>query len=173
MITMNACLMYIYVPTPLTLQINQLTMLYGQKFVDPFYTQVVLFHTVATNVEAHGCIGCLFAVPLPLAFTGTTRTKPVPACQCPYKASSMKTWIAMVGVSGLHRALTPTPLKIFKINWNTDFTPGLLARHQYLTSLMLCWLNGQIPTAMLQNLAENLSRSVEDIIIANGGRNLE
>ena len=43
---------------------------------------------------------------------------------------------------GLHRALTLTPLNTFGRNWNADCEPGLLVRHQYLTSQMLFWRNG-------------------------------
>ena len=40
-------------------------------------------------------------------------------------------------LTGLHRALTSTPLNTFGMNWNTDCEPGLIAKHQCLTSLML------------------------------------
>lgn len=42
-----------------------------------------------------------------------------------------------------------------RMDWNTDYIPGLLAGLQCLSSLMLFWLKGQIPLAMAQNLEEN------------------
>ncbi|KAK3573071.1 hypothetical protein QTP86_012282 [Hemibagrus guttatus] len=46
---------------------------------------------------------------------------------------------------GLHRALTSTSLNTSGINWNAYYVPGLFAQQQCLTSLMLLWMNGQVP----------------------------
>ena len=43
--------------------------------------------------------------------------------------------------SGLHRALTSTPLNTFGMNWNVDCKPGLLTQYQCLTSRILFRLN--------------------------------
>jgi hypothetical protein len=45
-------------------------------------------------------------------------------------------------LTGLHRALTSTPSNTFKMNWNANCEPGLIAHLQCPTSLMLLWLNG-------------------------------
>lgn len=44
--------------------------------------------------------------------------------------------------SGLQRAQTSILLNTFRINWNVICAPGLLTRHQNLTSVMLFWQNG-------------------------------
>lgn len=56
--------------------------------------------------------------------------------------SSMKTWLAKVVV----KTLTATLMNTFGMNWNADCVPGLLERHQRLTSLMLLWQNGNKST---------------------------
>ena len=54
-------------------------------------------------------------------------------------------------LTGLHRALTSSPLNTFGMNWNANCEPCLIAQHQSPTSLMLFWLNGSkspnVPTS--------------------------
>jgi hypothetical protein len=45
-------------------------------------------------------------------------------------------------LTGLHRTLSSTPSNTFGMNWNADCEPGVIAKHQCPTSLMLSWLNG-------------------------------
>ena len=45
-------------------------------------------------------------------------------------------------LTGLHRALTSTPLNTFRMNWSADCEPGLIAQHQCPTLLMLLELTG-------------------------------
>ena len=71
-------------------------------------------------------------------------------------------------LTGLHRALTSTPLNTFGMNWNSNYEPGLIALHQCPTSLMLLW-HQSVPAAMFQLLLEILPRRVEAVIAANGG----
>jgi len=61
--------------------------------------------------------------------------------QCTKKCPSGQCWMSL-GI-GPHRALTYSPMKSFGMNWNEDCEPDLLAQHQYLTTEMLCWTNGQ------------------------------
>jgi hypothetical protein len=55
-------------------------------------------------------------------------------------------------LTGLHRALTSTPVNTFGINWNADCEPGLIAQHQGPTSLMLLWLNGSKSPQQCSNI---------------------
>ena len=74
-------------------------------------------------------------------------------------------------LTGLHIALTSTPSITFGMNWNTDCEPGLIAQHQYPTSLMLLAEWKQVPAAMFQHLVESLPRKVKAVIAAMGGTN--
>lgn len=47
---------------------------------------------------------------------------------------------------GLHISLISNPQKTFGITWNTNCMPGLFVQHKCSISLMLLWLNAQIPT---------------------------
>ena len=49
---------------------------------------------------------------------------------------------AWKNLTGLHRALTSTPLNTRGMNWNTNCKSGLIAQHQCPTSITLLWLNG-------------------------------
>ena len=55
-------------------------------------------------------------------------------------------------LTGLHRALTSTPLNTFGMNWNADCEPGLITQHQCPTSLMLLWLNGSKSPQQCSNI---------------------
>lgn len=44
-------------------------------------------------------------------------------------------------LTGVRRALTSTLFSTFRIKWNTNYEPGLFARHQRLTALLLLGLN--------------------------------
>lgn len=46
--------------------------------------------------------------------------------------------------STIQNAIVCCSIKI-SLYWNADSTPGLLAQHQCLTSLMCFWLNGKFP----------------------------
>lgn len=59
---------------------------------------------------------------------------------------------------------------LYYVPWNRyEYYSCLLAPHQFLTSLILLWLIGQIHTATLQSLVEILPRGVAVIIIAKRG----
>ena len=62
---------------------------------------------------------------------------------------------------GLHRALTSTSSNTFGTNWNADCEPGLIAKHQCPTSVILVTEWRQVPAAMFQHLVESLPRRVE------------
>ena len=68
----------------------------------------------------------------------------------PYRNGlSRSTWKNM---TGLHRALTSTPMNTFGMNWNANCEPGLIAQHQWPTSLMLLWLNGSKSPQQCSNM---------------------
>ena len=67
--------------------------------------------------------------------------------------------------TGLYRALTSTPSNTFGMIWNAVCEPGLIAKHQCPTSLMLLWLNG----SKFQHLVESIPRIVKAVIAAKGG----
>lgn len=86
------------------------------------------------------------------------------------------TWLAVVGVEELKSLAQSPALKPPKILWDKfelRLHPGLLTRHEFLTSLMLMWLNRQIPTEMIQSLVESLLRGVEAITATKGWLSLE
>ena len=70
-----------------------------------------------------------------------------------HKARAIQKWfVKWKNLTGLHRALTSTPSKTFRMNWNADCAPGLIAQHRCPTSLMLVDEWKQVPTAMFQHL---------------------
>lgn len=86
------------------------------------------------------------------------------------------TWLAVVRVEELKSLAQCPALKPPKILWDKfelRLHPGLLTRHKFLTSLMLIWLNRQIPTEMIQSLVESLLRGVEAITATKGWLSLE
>lgn len=139
--------------------------MYGQKYADtwPSHTYVVLPQTIATKLEADICMKYIFIwltvyslwnEELQLFQHDTT----VPV----HQASFMSTWVAEVGVEILecpwvHKALTSTWLNIFGMNWNTDFTPGLLIQHQCPIILTLLWRN--LPSHAVKSSGKPLQRS--------------
>ena len=71
-------------------------------------------------------------------------------------------------LTGLHTALTSTPLNTFGRNWNTNCEPGLITQHQCPTTALVAeWK--QVPAAMFQHLAESLPRRVEVVRAAKRG----
>ena len=91
----------------------------------------------------------------------------------PFSAGPYRNCLSRSGwknLTGLHSALTSTPSNTFRMNWNTYCEPGLIAKNQCPTSLMLLCLNvrKQVPAEMFQHLVESLSRRVEAVITAKG-----
>ena len=72
-------------------------------------------------------------------------------------------------LTGLHRVLPSTPSNTFGMNLKADCEPGLIAKHQCPTLLILMAEWKQVPAAMFQHLVESFPRRVEAIIAAKGG----
>lgn len=65
-----------------------------------YHTYVDLSQNVATNLEAHSEVGCLYDATLKFLFNVTKRTETLHDAKYP-GARSMKTWFDKVGVEGI------------------------------------------------------------------------
>ena len=89
--------------------------------------------TVKGNLNATAYNGNLDDSVLP-----TLLTMPLCIKRGPYGNGLLKSvWKKL---TCLHRALTSTPSNTFRMNWNVDYDPGLIAQRQCPTSRMLFWL---------------------------------
>ena len=104
---------------------------------------------------------------------GWGRPFPISALQCRCAQSEVhtemvcrdrcgRTWLACT------EPWPQTQSKTFGMIWNVDCKPGLIAQHQWPTSLMLVAECKQVPSAMFLHLVESLPRRVEAVIAAKG-----
>lgn len=115
------------------------------------HTQIWFFPKLFLQSWKHAVVYNGYNFPsIQFPFTEMKGIKPVPAWQCPvFKASSMKTWFAKVGLNliGLLRSLNSSEHLWDEVK--SDCTPGFLTCDEE-------W--SQIPAATLQNLMESLPR---------------
>lgn len=138
------------------------------------HSYVVLLHPAATMLEAHNCLErflCWIVKNFPsLELRGLSLLQHENVTV--RKGWSMKIWSAKVSAytrtwescTELWPQAHWTPLRL--IGMTTG--PRLFAGHWWLTSIMLLWLKGKIPTTALQSLMESLPWGVVVIITTKG-----
>lgn len=154
----HICKMFMVCIRCMNVSLLHLYKLYSQRFTDTWSSHPYLgFHqTIATKLEAHNFTGWIYRFfLLYLRASNSFQFDNLPV----QKARSMKTWFVKLDVEELR---WPAQRPHWKpLGWIGMLTePSLLAQHQWSISLMLLWLNGQIPTATCQRLVQHLPTNV-------------
>lgn len=120
---------------------------YGQKYADTWTITPLCgssrncFHRVRST-QSYLYEISVRTVRVKFPFTGTKERQTCSNMTVSFwtKLAPWDMWVWM-NFSGLHRALTSTPLNTFGMKWNAFWESGLLVQDHFLTLLMLLWLN--------------------------------